>query len=124
MLRYVFQHHLVLLMLLHPILTIVHQFEEVGSPATDETMEEHADTERTETNKASNSQHTETVRGESSAGITLGDISLLDHSMYHWAPTVQTPIKQHIAFDETQPPVFSPPNASHVSISYYFICTN
>ena len=111
-------------MLLHLILTIVHQFEEVGSPAAGEAMEEYADTTKTKTDGASHSQHTETVRGESSAGITLGDISLLDRSMYHWAPAVQTPIEQHITFDETQPPVFSPPDASHVSIACCFICTN
>ena len=88
-------------------------------------MEEHADTERTETDRASHPQHSETVRGESSsADITLGDISLLDRSMYHWAHAVQTPIEQHIAFDETQSPVFSPPDASHVSVVCFFICTN
>ena len=99
--RYVFQHHLVLLMLLRPILTIVHQFEEVCSPFAGEAMEEYADTKRTETDRASHSQHTKTVRGEPSYGITLGDISLLDRSMYDWALAVQTPIEQHIAFDET-----------------------
>ena len=52
---------LVLPMLLCPILTIVHQFEEVGSPAAGEAMEEHVDTERTETDRASHSQHTEMV---------------------------------------------------------------
>ena len=46
-------------------------------------MEEQADTERTETERASHTQHTETVRGESSIGTTLGDISLLDRSMYY-----------------------------------------
>ena len=54
------------------------QFEEVGSHADGEAMEEQADVDRTETAKASHSQHTETVRGESSADTTLGDISLLD----------------------------------------------
>ena len=111
-------------MLLHPILTIIPQFEEVGSQTAGEAMEEHIDTERAETDRASPSQHTETVRGESSSGITLGDISLLDRSMYYWAPVVQTPIEQHIVFDETQPPVFTPPDASHVSIVCYFICIN
>ena len=52
-------------------------------------MEEQADTERTETERASHIQYTETVRGESSIGTTLGDISLLDRSMYYWAPSVQ-----------------------------------
>ena len=93
MLRYVFQHHLTHLMLLHPILTIISQFEKVGSQAAGEPMEEHVETERVETDRASPSQHAETVRGESSSGITLGDISLLDRSMYHWAPAVQTPIE-------------------------------
>ena len=88
MLRYVFQHHLILLCFLHPILTIIHQFEEVGSPTADEAMEQRDKTERTETNRSSHSQHVETVRAESSPGITLGDISLLDRSMYHWALTV------------------------------------
>ena len=92
------------------------QFEEVGSPAAGEAMEEQADTERTETARANHSQYTETVRGESSAGTILGDISLLDRSMYYWAPAVQTPIEQHIDFDATQPPIFSPPESSHVSI--------
>ena len=89
------------------------QFEEVGSLTAGEAMEEQADTERTET-----------VRGESSAGTTLGDISLLDRSMYYWAPTVQAPIEQHIDFDVSQPPIFSPPEASHVSVIFcYFIYT-
>ena len=87
-------------------------------------MEEQADIERTKTERASHSQHAETVRGESLTGTTLGDISLLDRSMYYWAPAVQTPIKQHISFDTTQPPIFSPPDVSDVSILYYFICTN
>ena len=64
------------------------QFEEVGSPAAGEAMEEQVDAESTETERASHSQHAETVRGESSAGTTLGDISLLDRSMYYWAPAV------------------------------------
>ena len=59
------------------------QFEEVGSPTADEAMEEQANTERTETARASHSQHAETVQGESSAGTTLDDISLLDRSMYY-----------------------------------------
>ena len=100
------------------------QFEEVGSPAAGEAMEEQADTERTETVRASYSQHAETVRGESSAGTTLGDISLLDRSMYYWAPAIQTPIEQHIDFDASQSFIFSPPEASHVSVILYFICTN
>ena len=97
------------------------QFEEVGSPAAGEAMEEQVDAERVETERASHSQHTETVRGESSAGIALGDISLLDRSMYYWAPAVQTPIEQHIDFDAAQPPIFSPPDASHVSIICYYL---
>ena len=64
-------------------------------------MEEQADAERTETERASHTQHAETVCGESSSGTTLGDISLLDRSMYYWAPTVQTPIEQHIDFNTT-----------------------
>ena len=100
------------------------QFENVGSPAAGEAMEEQADTERTETARASHTQHAETVRGESSSGTTLGDISLLDRSMYYWAPAVQTPVEQHVSFDVSQPPVFSPPDASHVSIICCFICTN
>ena len=92
------------------------QFEEVGSPTTGEAMEKQAYIERTETATASHTQHAETVRGESSAGTTLGNISLLDRFMYYWAPAVQTPIEQHIDFDATQPPIFSPPEASHVSI--------
>ena len=60
------------------------QFEEVGSPAAGEAMEEQVNAERTETERASHSQHAEAVRGESSAGTTLGDISLLDRSMYYW----------------------------------------
>ena len=58
------------------------QFEEVGSPTADKAMEEQADTERTETARASHTQHAKTVRGESLAGTTLGDISLLNRSMY------------------------------------------
>ena len=87
-------------------------------------MEEQVDTERTETDRASHSQHAEAVRGESSVGATLGDISLLDRSMYYWAPAVQTPIEQHIDFDATQPPIFSPLDASHMSVICYFIYTN
>ena len=64
------------------------QFEEVGSPIAGEAMEEQVDAERTETERASHSQYVEAVRGESSAGTTLGDISLLDRSMYYWAPAV------------------------------------
>ena len=97
------------------------QFEEVGSPGAGEAIEEQVDAERTETERASHSQHTETIRGESSAGTTLGDISLMDRSMYYWAPAVQTPIEQHIDFDAAQPPIFSPPDASHVSIVCYYL---
>ena len=92
------------------------QFEEVGSPTANEAMEEHANIERTETARTSHTQHAETVRGESLASTTLGDISLLDRSMYYWAPAIQTPIEQHIDFDASQPPIFSPPEASHISI--------
>ena len=87
-------------------------------------MEEQADTDRTETARASHSQHAKTMRGESLVGTTLGDISLLDRSMYYWAPAVHTPIEQHINFNATQPPIFSLPEASHVSILCYFICTH
>ena len=100
------------------------QFEEVGSPATGEAMEKQADTERTETARASHSQHVETVCGEFSSGTTLGDISLLDRSMYYWAPVIQAPVEQHISFDTSQPPMFSPPDASHVSIICCSICKN
>ena len=51
-------------------------------------MEEQVDVERTETGGASHTQRTETVHGESSSGTTLGDISLLDRSMYYWGPAV------------------------------------
>ena len=81
------------------------QFEEVGSPVVDEAMEEQADTERTKTARANHTQYAETVRGESSAGTTLGDIYLLDRSMCYWAPTIQTPIEQYIDFDRMQPPI-------------------
>ena len=87
-------------------------------------MEEQADTERTETERASHTQHAEMVHGESSSGTTLGDISLLDRSMYYWAPAVQAPVEQHISFDAAQPPMFSPHDASHVSIIRCFICIN
>ena len=87
-------------------------------------MEEQADTDRTETARTSHTQHAETVRGESSAGTTHGDISLLDRSMYYWASTIQTPIEQHIDFDGMQPPILLPPDTSHVSIILCFICTN
>ena len=116
----------------HPVLLIFStsctdyhlQFEEVGSPTAGEAMEEQADTERTEVERASHSQHAETVQGESSAGTTLGDISLLDRSMYYWAPTIQTPIEQHIDFNASQPLIFLPPKASYVSILCCFICIN
>ena len=62
-------------------------------------MEEHVDTKRIETERASHFQYTETVRGESSRGTTLGDISLLDRSMYYWALAVPTPKEQHMSFD-------------------------
>ena len=100
------------------------QFKEVGSPTAGEAIKEQADIDKTDTARASHSQHTKTVRGESSAGTTLGDISLMDRSMYYWAPAVQTPIEQHIDFDAMQPPIFSPPKASHVSILHCFICTH
>ena len=87
-------------------------------------MKEQADTERTETERASHTQHAETIRGESLTGTTLGDISLLDRSMYYWAPAVQTSIEQHIDFDATQPLIFSPPEASHVSILLLFYLHN
>ena len=64
-------------------------------------MEEQVDAERTETGRASHTQRTETIRGELSAGTTVGDISLLDRSMYYWAPVVQAPVEQHIDFDAT-----------------------
>ena len=54
------------------------QFEDVGSPTADEAIEEQANTKRTKTARASHTQHAETVRGESSAGTILGDISHLD----------------------------------------------
>ena len=92
------------------------QFEKVGSPAADEAMEKQADIERTEIERASHTQHAETVQGESSTGATLGDIPLLDRSIYYWAPAVQTPFEQHLSFDVTQPPIFSPPDTSHVSL--------
>ena len=116
--------HLVLLLFSASCIDYHLQFEEVGSSAAGEVMEKQVDTERTETERASHIQHAETVRGESSTGTTLGDISLLDHSMYYWAPVVQTPIEQHINFDATQPPIFSLPDASHVSIIRCFICTD
>ena len=77
------------------------QFENVGSPATGEAMEEQVDADRTETARASHTQHTEMAHGESLSSTTLGDISLLDRSMYYWAPAVQTSIEQHIDFDVT-----------------------
>ena len=121
-LRYVLQ-HLILFTLSSASRTDYHfQFEEVSSPAAGEAMEELADIERTETERASHTQYAETVRGESSATTTLSDISLLDHSMYYQAPAVQTPIEQHIDFDATQPFIFSPPEAFHVSIICCFIC--
>ena len=92
------------------------QFEDVGSPIADEVMEEQDDTERT-----GHTQYTKTVRGESSIGTTLSDISLLERSMYYRAPVVQTPIEHYINFDMTQPPNFSPSDASHVSTIHYFI---
>ena len=100
------------------------QFEEIGSPTAGEAMEEQVDADRTETARASHTQHTETVHGESSSGTTLGDISLLDRSMYYWAPVVQALVEQHISFDASQPPIFSPLDASHVSIIRCSICTN
>ena len=87
-------------------------------------MEEQVDAERTGTKRASHSQRTEMAHGESSSGTTLGDISLLDRSMYYWAPAVQAPVEQHISFDASQPPIFSPPDASHVSIIRCSICTD
>ena len=85
-------------------------------------MEEQADTKRTETERASHIQHTETVQGESSRGTTLGDISLLDRSMYYWAPSIQAPIEQHISFNASRPSIFSPPDASHISMLAYLQC--
>ena len=76
------------------------QFEEVSSPTAGEAMEE-ADTDRTKTARASHTQYAETMREESLTSTTLGDISLLDRSMYYWAPAVHTPIEQYISFDAT-----------------------
>ena len=64
-------------------------------------MKEQADTDRIEITRASHSQYIETERGESSVGTTLGNISLLDRSIYYWSPAVQAPIEQHIDFDAT-----------------------
>ena len=76
-LRYVLQH--LILLLFSTSCTNYHlQFEEVGSPVASEAMEEQADTERTETARASHSQHTEIVGRESSGGTTFGDIFLMD----------------------------------------------
>ena len=86
-------------------------------------MEEQVDAERTETGRVTHTQHAETARGESSSRTTLGEISLLDRSMNYWAPAVQAPVEQHISFDAVQAPIFSPPDASHVSIICY-IYTN
>ena len=87
-------------------------------------MEEHADTERTETERAGHFQYTKTARGESSGGTTLGDISLLDRSMYYWAPSVPNPREQYVDFGASQPPIFSLPDASRVSMRAFFICPN
>ena len=73
-----------------------------------------------ETEQGSYAQHTKTVRGEASTSATLGDISLLDRSMYYWAPAVQTPIEQHMYFDNIQPPNFSLSDASHMSAIDFF----
>ena len=81
-LRYVLQ-HLILLLFSASCIDYHLQFEEAGSPATGEAMVEQADTERTETERASHTQHAEIVRGESSTGTTLGDIYLLDRSIYY-----------------------------------------
>ena len=114
-LRYIFD---ILFLLFSASHTNYHfQFENVGSPTTCKAMEEKVDVERTETGVASHTQRTETVHRESSSGTTLGDISLLDHSMYYWAPAVQAPVEQHISFNASPPPIFSPHDASHVSIS-------
>ena len=123
LLRYVLQ-HLILLLFFASCTDYYLQFEEVGSPAAGEAMEEQADTERIKTTRASHSQYAKTMQGESLAGTTLSDISLLDRSMYYQAPTVQAPIEQHIDFDATQPPIFSPPEASHVNVILCCICTN
>ena len=87
-------------------------------------MKEHVDAKRTETERAGHFQYTETVRGESSGGTTLGDISLLDRSMYYLAPSVPNPREQYVDFGASQPPIFSPPDASHVSMLVFFICPN
>ena len=87
-------------------------------------MEEPADVERAEAERTGHFQYTETARGESSGGTTLGDISLLDRSMYYWAPAVPTPREQYVNCDASQPPIFSPPDASHVSMLVFFICPN
>ena len=61
LLRYVLQ-HLALYFSLASCTDYYLQFEEVGSPTAGEAMEEQADTERTETTRASHSQHAKTVR--------------------------------------------------------------
>ena len=64
-LRYVLQH--LILLLFSASCTDYHlQFEEVGSPAAGAAMKEQVDTERTETERASHSQHAETKRASHS----------------------------------------------------------
>ena len=91
------------------------QFEDAGLTIADEVMEEQTDTGKTETERtdqkrehASHIQHTMHVRSEAS----MNNISLLDRSMYYWAFAVQIPIEQHMYFDTSQLPGFTPSNAS------------
>ena len=90
------------------------QFKDVGSPITDEVMDEQADTKKTrtemtdqETKHASHIQHTMYVRSEAS----MNNISLLDRSMYYWASAVQIPIEQQMYFDTSQLLGFTPSDA-------------
>ena len=73
-----------------------------------------------EIEQGSYAHHIKTVRGETLMSTTLGDISLHDRSMYYWAPAVQTPIEQHMYFDDMQPPSFSLLDASHMSAIDFF----
>ena len=100
------------------------QFEDVGSPITDEVIDEQANTRRTETEMskhASQTQHTMPIQSEASMNATFDDISLLDRSMYYQAHAVQTFVEWWMYFDTAQLPSFTPLDASTF---LYFTDTN
>ena len=81
-----------------------------------------SDTKKTELEPYT--QYVKTTHGQAYTCATLGDISLLDRSMYYWAATVQSPIEHQKHFGDVILPTFTPLYAFHMSmINYFPTCT-